>query len=110
MIERGASVEDAGVGGRPPVASAAAGGCLEALQLLLGSGADPNAADLLGNTALHLAVTALPDPSDVIRTLLIHGADKTRRNLAGESAARIALRSMSAAAIKAMDADTEPLP
>lgn len=107
LIERGASVEDSGAGGRPPIVSAAAGGCIEALQLLLDAGADPNAADLLGNTALHVVVTALPDPSDIIRTMLLHGADRTRRNLSGESAARLALKSMNALAIKAMEVDSE---
>ena len=103
LLERGAAVDDTGVGGRPPLVSAASGGCLDALGFLLDAGADPNQADLLGNTALHVAVTALPDPAAVVRLLLIRGADKSRRNLAGETAVTLALRSMNAIAIKAIE-------
>lgn len=37
-------------------------------------GADPNAKDEAGNTALHLAALARPCPASLAQTLVEHGA------------------------------------
>jgi ankyrin repeat protein len=109
LLQYGASVEDAGVGGRPPVVSAASAGHIEALSQLLDLGADPNATDLLGNTALHSCVANLKDPSHVISLLLFRGADKHLRNLAGETPVTLSLRTLNMMAIEAIGARTEKI-
>lgn len=106
LLSHGASVDDAGLGGRPPLVTAAATGALDTLEVLLDTGADVNCGDLLGNTALHVAVTELPpqDPSAIIRTLLLRGADKLRPNLAGETPVQLSLRSLNMLTIEAIGA------
>jgi hypothetical protein len=61
---------------------------VELARLLLAHGADPNAADDLGNTPLHVVLGSrlVADPGDLVALLLDHGADPTRRNQAGVDA------------------------
>lgn len=56
------------------------------LPAMLAAGADPNAVDNEGNTALHVA----PHPI-LVEALLAHGADLNAQNNAGETAAHRAL-------------------
>jgi ankyrin repeat protein len=103
LIEFGCSIEDTGVGGRPAVISAVAGGALDALDLLIELGADVGRADLVGNTALHVAIE-LENPVAIIQTLLFQGADKYRRNQAGETPITLSLKSLNMIVIEAIGA------
>ena len=110
LLQHGAMIEDRGVGGRPAMISAAANGSVESLQELLDCGADPNATDLLGNTALHLAASEIKEKSSrVINLLLCRGADKNIPNLAGVTANTLALRSLNMEIIEAMGARNNKL-
>jgi ankyrin repeat protein len=60
------------------------GDSLEAVQALLDAGADVNAADWAGNTAIHVA--ALAGANDIIQLLARWGARLDVRNDAGQSA------------------------
>ncbi len=55
-----------------------------AAQLLLDAGADPNAKDVRGSTALHLA-SAGGLASETLELLLEHGARVNTRDRAGET-------------------------
>ncbi|MQA31041.1 MAG: ankyrin repeat domain-containing protein [Luteitalea sp.] len=73
----GASV-DTRVQGRPTVLLAAAANCGEVLEFLIVRGADVNAADDNGTTALMAAGAEGLVP--IVQTLLAHGADLERSN------------------------------
>ena len=76
--------------------AAASRGELEAVEGLIGAGADPNARNWGGNTALHFA--AAKDSVQVIEVLLAAGADRTVVNVYGANALDIAVRDGRAAA------------
>lgn len=61
----------------------------QAVWLLLAGGLDPNATDDDGESALHLAATG---NADAMRTLLVHAADGSALNFAGEMPLATALR------------------
>ncbi|PAA83323.1 hypothetical protein BOX15_Mlig001130g2 [Macrostomum lignano] len=61
---------------------------VECAKLLLEAGANPNAADMDGNTALHLAAAA--SNADVIRLLLDAGASVRRYNRQGQTPSMVA--------------------
>ena len=63
---------------------------VEAIDVLIKAGADPNAKNLAGNTALHAA--AYRGSVGAIRALLAAGADRNARNVYGATALDIAMR------------------
>ena len=81
LVERGADVNEhaRGFDGVAPMNSAAAGGvkpnevCTDIVRLLLDAGADPEAAQGGGSTALHAA--AFTDNAELARLLLDRGLD-----------------------------------
>lgn len=61
------------------------------LQLLLQAGADPNQADMQGQTALMLvAKSRRPDAGATAQLLISHGADVTLKDQAGQTALQMA--------------------
>ena len=85
LLNFGASVEDAGSRGCPPLLSAVAGGHLDCVNDLLTWGADIHAIDTNEDTVLHAVSNAShpQDPVAVARLLLRKGADPTKRNERG---------------------------
>jgi hypothetical protein len=73
-----------GQGYTTPLHDAVDGGPVEAVRLLLASGADVNAIPSFGSTALRLAVAA--GRVEIVRVLLEAGADAGRKGLDGVSA------------------------
>ena len=63
---------------------------VEAIDVLIKAGADPNAKNDAGNTALHAA--AYRGSVGAIRALLAAGADRNARNVYGATALDIAMR------------------
>ena len=63
---------------------------VEAIDALIKAGADPNARNLAGNTALHAA--AYWGSVGAIRALLAAGAERNARNVYGATALDIAVR------------------
>jgi ankyrin repeat protein len=80
MIDRGLDQAPAGLKGRI-LRNAAATGNVPGVQRALRAGADPNAANAAGWTALHFAAQRGAD--DVLRTLLATDADRHARNTLG---------------------------
>jgi fucose 4-O-acetylase-like acetyltransferase len=71
--------------GTTPMSIAASHGNVEAIDLLIASGADVNARDRDGGTPLHRA--AMFGQAEAARVLIQHGADADARNRIGETAA-----------------------
>ncbi|RMG95704.1 MAG: hypothetical protein D6705_12990 [Deltaproteobacteria bacterium] len=91
LIEAGARLDEpCEPEGRTALAWAAAEGHLAVVDLLLGRGADPNAADREGHTPLHLAAEA--GAASVVRRLLAAGADPTLRDGGGATPCERAVR------------------
>lgn len=57
---------------------------LECLDLLLSSGAPASVEDLVGLTSLHHAAVGPTPKHDLVRCLLVHGANTNHRNRYGE--------------------------
>lgn len=76
LLENGAHVDARSGGEKTPLLKAVPG-CVGAVRLLLNAGADPNARDKFGNTALILAALAPAPPEACISLLLERGADPT---------------------------------
>ncbi len=87
LLDRGAPVD--GVCGCPtsetPLWGAAVSAKHACVRRLLERGADPNAAGAAGVTPLHAA--AMRGDGELLEILLAHGADRTRRDLQGRTAA-----------------------
>lgn len=83
--------------GWPPLLVAVTRNDVEAIRRLRASGVDVNAANAVGDTALHVAVESRA--RDAIKELLAAGADVTRRNRAGETAFAVAVRRGDLAAV-----------
>lgn len=82
LLDRGADPNAPhGVTQAPPLAAALMNPKDDAFQLLLAHRADPNRADRLGNTPLHVA--AKVHKTQCVLRLLEAGADPTRRNQQG---------------------------
>ena len=74
----------------PELRSAAESDDVEAIDALIEAGADPNAKNLAGNTALHAA--AYQGSVGAIRALLAAGALRNARNIYGATALDFAMR------------------
>jgi ankyrin repeat protein len=90
LIERGADVNAAADNAQrvAPLHSAASVGDIETMRLLLDRGADPNARQAAGFTAMHAA--AGNGDLDMARLLVARGADRHARTDDGKDAATIA--------------------
>lgn len=91
LLERGAMVDLPSQNAQhvTPLQSAAAARSIEIVELLLGSGADPNARQAGGFTALHAA--AQNGHVDMVRLLLAHGAEVNARTEVGQTPLAMAL-------------------
>ena len=85
LISFGCSVEDSGDAGTPPLVAACSTNQLEVVQKLFNLGANLDSHDVDGNTALHICA-ATENPSQVIRFLLMNGADTKIMNMKGITA------------------------
>jgi ankyrin repeat protein len=85
-----ASIEDTGSGMTPPIVAAAKNCHLRAIETLITLGANINAADIDGNTALHMAAK-FQNPVPVIRCLLMNGANTKIPNSKGLTALQVSL-------------------
>lgn len=87
---------------------------IETMQKLVAAGADVNAQDAEGNTALHLLAQSIPDAAAaaVRGALLNMGADPTLTNAAGKTPRCIAQEQGDTATCRTLDehAATHPLP
>ena len=85
LLNFGASVEDTGMKGCPPLLSAGAGGHLDCVNELLAWGANIQAIDAREDTVLHVVTSVVhpKDPIPLTRLLLRKGADPSIRNQRG---------------------------
>lgn len=88
LLERGASAAAVGERAAQPIVCAARSGSAECVRLLLEAGADPDARDSLGRTALMSAGSA-----EVVRVLLAAGADRDATDPYGNDALHAAVES-----------------
>ncbi len=98
---------NSGADGKSPLHKAARGTDREALTALLQTGADPNAADARGRTALHAAVTSAGRPGNTTayghaQELLKYGADPSRKDNHGITPLDQAVMSGSEAIVEAL--------
>ena len=92
LVAFGADVNETGKGGTPAVVSAASGGHLECVILLINDmGCDLNAQDLYGQSALHASVK-LKEPVQCIHMLLRSGIDTKITDQKGLTALQLALQ------------------
>ena len=101
LLYFGADVEETGNGGQPPSVSACANQHLSVMQLLLDSGADINARDVKGNTALHEAVRH-KEPVDFVYLLMRRGADTKVQNMDEKNPMEVAMSIANVLALEAL--------
>ena len=101
LLYFGADLEETGKGGRPPLVSACANQHLDAMALLLDSGADIDARDVKGNTALHEAVRH-KEPVDFVYLLMRRGADTRVQNLDEKNPMELAMSIANVLALEAL--------
>jgi len=101
LLAFGADIEETGKGGRPPLVSATASQHLQVMSLLLDNGANIDAADVKGNTALHEAVK-LKEPVDFIYLLLRRGAEPSIQNVDGKNPMEVAMAEANVLALEAL--------
>ncbi|KAF3935119.1 Ankyrin-3 [Dactylellina cionopaga] len=88
LLENGANIEIRNGSGMTPLIHAATAPYLQfapfkmPFEILLAEGADPNATDKAGNTALHYAAKGLSE--ECIRILLRYGANRRAKNNQGQ--------------------------
>lgn len=107
LFKFGGDVDDGGAGGSPPIVSACSGSHLNCVECLAELGAEINAGDLEGLTALHMA-SKLKAPKPIIKFLLSKGADKTRISRALLTPLQLALSVLNVGAIEALGGKTDP--
>ena len=79
MIHHGADVNATNKNNITPLMHACENGDIDAINILLNAGADPNIADVHGYTALHDAVEGFCS-TESLRAIIDHGADVNARN------------------------------
>jgi hypothetical protein len=89
LLQAGANPNTRTPGGEVPIVRAAGQSYLDIVQILLRSGADVNAANSDGETALLAAASGGASP-ELVKTLLDAGADVNARNRIGLSPLRLA--------------------
>ena len=102
LLEHGADINAADLGGTTALMFSASDGCLDMVRFLLSRGANVNALNVAGDTALMCASQYTPlgkndaqpsfvrDYPGVLRELLAHGADLSVRNKGGFTALALA--------------------
>ena len=89
LIEKGADVNAACMGGFTPLHSACDTGQLEAVACLLNHGANAKLQDNYGHTPLHVAASRETETgmrTEIVKLLLQHGADIRTKNNEGKTA------------------------
>jgi len=107
LLHFGADIEETGAGKRPPLVSAVASMQLECVKVLLDRGADINARDVRGNTALHEAAK-LKEPVDMIFMLLRRGAETQIRNFDEKTPMEVAMATINVPALEAFGGRIAP--
>lgn len=87
LLKNGASIEEPGYYGRTPFMIAALANNIEKMNLLLNKGANINATDKEGKTALHIASFTNPK---LIKQLIDAGADLNLKDKDGNTAMHLA--------------------
>ena len=82
-------------------------GYLNMCNILIDAGADVNAKDHAGNTALHLAAQGYGEQLPVIQTLLQRGADANATNEDGVTPAALAKKNEKDACFKLLNSHTD---
>lgn len=100
LLSKGANVNGAGMHGMRPIMSAAEGGNLQTVRLLVAKGADVNAHNESGS-ALMWAVDA--DNTEIVRFLISNGAEPTWTNALGETALDFARRKQATDLIRLLE-------
>ena len=99
LLRQGADPNEGRFGGLPPVILAAARQDLELVRLMVARGADPNARDRSGSTALMWGAFNDSGDAAMVEALIALGADPLASNKAGETALSWALRRGETAAV-----------
>jgi ankyrin repeat protein len=104
LLSAGVSPEETGDAGTPPVVCAAMNCNITCVESLLTGGGNINAVDIDGNTALHVAAMHVgpSNPSDMIRLLMIRGANTKITNKKGNTPIQEALALLNNPAMEAL--------
>jgi len=105
LVARGATTNFDGLRMETPLITAAKIGAPDIVQYLLSIGANPNAQDTFGNTALHYAVGAGGRTNLAVVNALIRGSGReieTIHNVNGETPLMVAIRNRAPSVIRAL--------
>ena len=95
--------------GTTPLMLATEHGYHRICEMLIDAGADVNASDFLGNTALHMAAQGYGEQTTIIKILLQRGADPAATNDDGFTPAMLAKRMGKDEHCKLLDVQIEPV-
>ena len=101
MVRYGADVNATNKHNITPLMHACENGDVDAINILLNAGANPNIADIDGYTSLHNAVEGLCS-TETLKAIIDHGADVNASNKANETALLIACRKRNIDAMKVL--------